>query len=241
MVKATVYELEDAVEECIVPRGLSAILVLLATACGLSSGQTKPNSNVSPAAEEFPVVLQQNVTAGKTSAGTKIQAKLTIASLVNGTVVPRNATFSGEVMESVAKSGTQPSRVSVQMNSLKWKNGSMPVNMYLTAWYYPSLAEAGQNLQYGPEQPASRTWNGAGAYPDPNSPAYKPFPGGDSGQKESVPETPSSVTAKHRELIKDVQSERAQNGRVTLVSKRNLKLDRVTTYVLEPSDLAAPK
>jgi hypothetical protein len=127
------------------------------------------------------------------------------------------------------------------MNSLKWKNGSIPINVYLTAWYYPSVAEPGQNLQYGPEQPASRTWNGAGAYPDPNSPAYKPFPGGDSGQKDSVPESPSSATAKHRELIKDVQSERAQNGQVTLVSKRNVKLDRVTTYVLATSDLAVPK
>jgi hypothetical protein len=228
-------------EGCIVPRTVSVVLALLATACGLSSGQTKPNPNAGPAAQEFPVALQQNVTAGKTPVGTKIEAKLTIASLVNGTVVPRNATFSGEVVESVAKSGTQPSRVSVEMNSLKWKNGSMPVKMYLTAWYYPSLAEAGQNLQYGPEQGAARTWNGAGAYPDPNSPAYKPFPGGDSGQKESVPETPNSVTSKHRELMKDVQSERAQNGRVTLLSKRNLKLDRVTTYVLAPRDLAAPK
>jgi hypothetical protein len=160
---------------------------------------------------------------------------------VNGTVVPRNATFSGEVVESVAKSGAQPSRVSVQMNSLKWKNGSMPVKTYLTAWYYPPVAESGQNLQYGPEQPTSRTWNGAGAYPDPNSPAYKPFPGGDAGQKDSVPDTPSSVTGKHRMLIKDVQSERAQDGRVTLVCKRNLKLDRFTTYVLAPWDLALPK
>ena len=236
-----VYELGDATKEFIVPQRLYILTALLASACCLSSGQTERKPNPSPAAQEFPVVLQQNVTAGKTPPGTKIEAKLTIASLVDGIVVPRNATFSGEVVESMLKSGTQPSRLSIEMNSIKWKNVSVPVKMYLTAWYYPRVAEAGQNLQYGPEQPASRTWNGAGAYPDPNSPAYKPFPAGDSGQKDSAPDTPSSVTAKHRVLIKDVQSERAQDGRVTLVSKRNLKLDRVTTYVLAPGDLAAPK
>lgn len=217
------------------------VILLLTTCCTLALGQNKAPSNPNAVPADFPVVLQQNVTAGKTPVGTRIEAKLTIASLVNGTVVPRNAVFSGELVESVAKSATQPSRISIQMNSLKWKDGSAPVTMYLTAWYYPALAEAAQNLQYGPEQPASRTWNGAGAYPDPNSPAYKPFPGGDSAQKESVPETPNSVTSKHRELMKDVQSQRGEDGRVILVSKRNLKLDRVTTYVLAPSDLAAPK
>ena len=219
----------------------SILIALLATACCLSSGQTEPKPNASPATQEFPVVLQQNVTAGKTPPGTKIEAKLTIASLVNGTVVPRNAIFSGEVVESVLKSDTQPSRLSVQMNSLKWKNGSLPVKIFLTAWYFPPVTQTGGDLQYGPEQPTSRTWNGAGAYPDPNSPAYKPFPGGDSGQKDSVPDTPSSVSAKHRVLIKDVQSERAPDGRLTLVSKRNLKLDKITTYVLAPSELAVPK
>lgn len=223
------------------PHRFSILMALLATSCCLSSGQTEPKPNASPAAQEFPVALQQNVTAGKTPPGTKIEAKLTIASLVNGTVVPRNATFSGEVVESVLKSGTQPSRLSVQINSVKWKNGSLPVKMFLTAWYFPPVTQTGGDLQYGPEQPPSRTWNGAGAYPDSNSPAYKPFPGGDSGQKDSVPDTPSSVSAKHRVLIKDVQSERAPDGRLTLVSKRNLKLDKITTYVLAPSELAVPK
>ena len=52
---------------------------------------------------EFPVVMQQSITAGKTAVGTKVQAKLSVATLVEGKVIPRNAVFSGEVIESVAK------------------------------------------------------------------------------------------------------------------------------------------
>lgn len=216
-------------------------LVLILAASAHIWGQQKPETPA-PGLQEFPVVFQQNITAGKTPAGTKIQAKLAIATLVNGTVVPRNASFSGEVVESVAKTATQPSRVSLRIDSVSWKNGSAPVKVYLTAWYYPSVAESGQNLQYGPEQSLARTWNGAGAYPDPNSPAYKPFPSGDSDKKDSVPDTPNSVTSKRRAQMKDVETERGSAGTITLVSKRgNLKLDRVTTYVLSSGEIPAAK
>ena len=50
-----------------------------------------------PAAQEFPVLLEQSLAAGKTPVGTKIQARLAVATLVAGTVIPRNAVFSGEV------------------------------------------------------------------------------------------------------------------------------------------------
>jgi len=217
---------------------MNLVLVLAWSAQILA--QQKPET--APGPQEFPVVFQQDITAGKTPAGTKIQAKLAIATLVNGTVVPRNASFSGEVMESVAKTSTQPSRISLRMDSVSWKNGSAPVKVYVTAWYYPSIAESGQNLQYGPEQSLARTWNGAGAYPDPNSPAYKPFPSGDSDKKDSVPDTPNSVTSKRRAPMKDVETERGSAGTITLVSKRNnLKLDRVTTYVLSSGEIAAAK
>ncbi len=49
--------------------------------------------------------MRQNVVAGKTPVGTKVEAKLTIATLVKGTVIPEGAVFSGEVVDSVAKSG----------------------------------------------------------------------------------------------------------------------------------------
>ncbi len=190
------------------------------------------------AVPEFPVILQQSVTAGKTPVGTKVQAKLLMATLVNGTVIPRNAVFSGEVIESTAKSAKAPSRVGIRMDSANWKNGSAAISVYMTDWYYPTVAQAGQNLQYGPPQDPSRTWNGAGAYPDPNSPAYKPFPGGDSDKDPAAPDTPNSVNAQHRVLMKNVEVEHGSGNAILLTSKHsNIKLDRFTTYVLASGDL----
>lgn len=193
-------------------------------------------------AQEFPVMLEQNVIAGKTPEGTKVQAKLSIATLVNGTVVPRNAVFSGEVTESAAKTKDQPSKVSVRMDSVAWKNGSAAVKLYMTAWFYPNMMDAGQDLQYGPTKTAQGSWNGAGEYPtDQNMKSYKPFP--DGQQKDpTVPDTPSSVTSKHRVLMKNVESGQASDGGVELISKKsNIKLERYTTYVLAASDLVPAK
>jgi hypothetical protein len=166
--------------------------------------QQPGSSSAAAAALEFPVVMQQNVIAGKTPVGTKVQAKLTVATMVEGTVVPRNAVFSGEVTESVAKTKTDPSRLAVRMDSLQWKGGSAAVKVYLTPWYYPVKSVAGQDLQYGPTQPANKTWNGQGQYPDPNSRVYQPFPGGNSDQNSSVPTMPTSVTSDRRVPMKNV-------------------------------------
>lgn len=187
-------------------------------------------------------MLQQSVTAGKTPPGTKVQAKLGVATLVSGTVVPRNAVFSGEVIESVAKTKSDPSRIAIRMDSVQWKNGSAVVKVYLTAWYYPAKDEMGQDLQYGPTESANRTWNGQGQYPDPNSKSYKPFPGSDSGKDSAVPDTPSATTANHRILMKGVEYANGSDGTLALISKRtNIKLDKLTTYVLAPGDLLPAK
>lgn len=205
-------------------------------------GQQKLATSAPSGAQEFPVILQQSVVAGKTQVGTKIQAKLTVATLVAGTVIPRNAVFSGEVIESVAKTKTDPSRLAIRMDSVQWKSGSASIKVYSTAWYYPVLGEEGQNLQYGPQQPANRTWNGQGQYPDPNSKVYKPFPGGDPNQGTSVPDTPSATTSNHRVLMKDVETASSNDGTITLVCKHtNIKLDKLTTYVLASGDLLSAK
>ena len=187
-------------------------------------------------------MLEQSVTAGKTLVGTKVQAKLVVATLLDGKVIARNAVFFGQVTESVAKTASNPSRLAIHIDSAQWKTGSASVGLYLTAWYYPSVNEQGQNLQYGPPQPANKTWNGEGQYPDPNSKIYRPFPGGDSNQGTSVPDTPSSTTSNHRVLMKNVESINGDNGGIVLVSKRtNIKLDKLTTYVLSNGELLPSK
>ncbi len=188
------------------------------------------------------MILQQSITAGKTPVGAKIQAKLEVATLLDGTVIPRNAVFSGEVIESVAKTRTEPSRIALRMDSIQWKNSTASIKVFLTDWYYPPRNETGQDLQYAPQQPANRTWNGEGQYPDPNSKVYKPFPGSDPSKGSAVPDTPTAVTSNHRVQMKDVETTSNSDGTVILVAKRsNLKFDRLTTYVLSSTTLLPAK
>ena len=75
--------------------------------CGQSKpDQPKPAPN-SALVQEFPVTIKENVLAGRTPVGTKVDAKLSIPTLFEHTVIPVDATFSGEVVESQAS--PQPS------------------------------------------------------------------------------------------------------------------------------------
>lgn len=201
--------------------------------------QAQGAPNVAPTLE-FPVTLQQKVVAGKTPVGTKVQAKLVVATLVSGVVFPRNALFSGEVIESVAKSADAPSRLGIRMDSIQWKNQSAPMKAYLTAWYYP-IRGLMQNAPYDSSSPGedAPVWAKTGGPPDPRSPASQPFPGGDMGDPRPLPplETASSLSD-HRVVMKGVESARRQDGSLAISSsKSNLKLDKMTTYVLATGDL----
>ena len=163
--------------------------------------------------QEFPVVFQSSITSGKTQSGTKIQARLSIATLLNGIVVPRNAEFSGEVVVSQARTRNEPSRLSVRMDSVSWKNGSVPVKVFLTQWFYTSIAGNLSPLQSGPV-----LWNDTVTPP---------------------PTVPNKAISPHREKMKNVGIERASDGTVMLVCEQHsVKIDRSTTYVLTTGDLA---
>jgi hypothetical protein len=203
------------------------------------AAQAAPNSS---AGSEFPVIMRQNVVAGKTPVGTKIQAELVVATLVNGVVVPQRAILSGAVTESVAKSAADPSRLAIRMDSAQWKNKSVPIKVYLTAWYYPPATMVNQDLSYQPADAANskKNWNGMGPYPDANNPiSQQKFPGRDTDKDPDLaPTSPASTISKHRMLMKNLESTRDPDGAVALNSKRStIKLDKVTTYVLAPSDL----
>ena len=228
----------------------SAALLSGQTVSGPTPGQPAPIAHSSSGAREFPVIMRQNVTAGSTPVGAKVQAKLAVATLVDGVVVPRDAILSGEVTESVAKSATDPSRLAIRMDSAQWKKGSAPIvlslgsKVYLTAWYYPVAAMTTQDLSYEPpDAPSSKkNRNGMGTYPDPaqNNPASRqPFPSSDTGTDAGpLPPWPTSTISKHRALMKNVESTRNSDGAVTLTSKSsNIKIDKLTTYVLATGDL----
>jgi hypothetical protein len=217
---------------------LAGNVVLAAVLSTALFSQKNPAPPSSLAATEFPVIMRQNIAAGKTPVGTKIQAKLIIATLVNGTVIPRDAILSGEVTESVAKSANDPSRLAIRMDTAQWKTGSAPIKVYLTAWYYPPTVMTPLDLDYGPG--GTRKLDGGGPNYDSDSPVLQLPAGHDPAKDHSVPlpDPPSSNISKHRVLMKDVGSARNSDGTVTLTSKHsNLKIDKLTTYVLAASDL----
>jgi len=214
-------------------------------------GQGKPAAPNSQAAIELPVTMRQNVAAGKTTVGTKVQAKLAVATLINGVVVPRDALFSGEVTESVARSATTPSRLSIRMDSAQWKNGAAPIvislapKVYLTAWYYPVAMPTNQDFSSGLPDAANhpRPLGGTGvAYPGPRNPTAPPVPGPDSGRDRDTGLAQPSSISQHRVLMKNVESTRSSEGAVILTSQHsNIKLDKSTTYVLAAGDLLPTK
>lgn len=209
-------------------------LIALVLASATLLGQQKPDPPAASPAIEFPVTMQQNVIAGKTPVGAKVQAKLAVATLVNGVVVPEGAVLSGEVTESVAKSATTPSRLAIRIDSAQWKNGSAPIKAYLTAWYYP-IAIQNQDLSSGlPDAGNDARLRTGGAFPGARNPTSPPFPGTDAGSQ------PGSGIAQHRVTMKNVESTRTSDGAITLTSNHsNLKLDKSTTYVLAQGDLLA--
>lgn len=222
----------------------SLLFVILGSAALF--GQQTPAAPGSAAGLELPVIMRQNVIAGKTPVGTKIQAELVVATMTNGVVIPKGAVLSGEVTESVKKSATDPSRLAIRMDTAQWKNGSAPIKVYLTAWFYPEEQMANQNLSYQPQDAANskKNWNGMGPYPDPNNPiAQQKFPGSDA-DKDKGPQasTPASNISKHRVLMKNLESTRNSDGAVILTSTHNnIKLDKLTTYVLATDDLLPMK
>lgn len=213
---------------------------LIFLGCVQLFGQQTSVAPTSSQLREFPVIMREKISAGAMPAGTKVEAQLLIATLVNGVVIPKGAILSGVVTESVAKSAAEPSRLALRMDSAQWKNGSAPIKAYLTAWYYPEVAMSNQDLSYQPADAAKspRNWNGAGTYPDQNNPASQPFPGRDQGHDSPASPPSASSISKRRVLMKNIESTTTGDGAVILTSNRGtIKLDKITTYVLANGDL----
>jgi len=191
---------------------------------------------------ELPVVLRQNIEAGKTAVGTKVEARLIMATMISGGVVPRGAVVSGEVTDSVAKSNNSPSRLAIRMDSAQWKNGEAKFKVYLTAWYYPPAAPmVPPDLSHGPPGD-KRNWGGVNPTvdtTDPPNPSQRLSTQQDNGMNADAP---ASFVSKSRVLMKNVKSASGADGSVVLVSSRsNIKLSKVTTYVLATNELLPGK
>ncbi|MGA9813551.1 MAG: hypothetical protein WBQ64_12275 [Terriglobales bacterium] len=190
---------------------------------------------------ELPIVLRQTVEAGKTAVGTKVEAQLVMATMIKGGVLPRGAVISGEVTESVAKSNNSPSRLAIRMDSAQWKNGEAKLKVYLTAWYYPPAPMGPPDLSYGPPGD-NRNWGGVNPTvdtTDPPNPSQRLSTQQDDGVNAGAP---GSIISSKRVLMKNMKSVSGADGSVVLVSSRsNIKLNKVTTYVLAINELLPGK
>jgi hypothetical protein len=211
-------------------RTLFVFAVVVALCGTVALGQQKSTAPSSSPLREFPVVLQQNVEAGKTPVGTKVQAKLAVATTFHGVVIPRNAVVTGVVFESVRKSATAPSRLGIRMENAKWKDeATCMMKAYLMPLYYPMVNQAMQGPPVESSDTDSRSMSGS----NQSSPMSQPSFGG-SNSEAAQEAMPNLLTLASRPVsMKNVIIEPVPDNGVALVSEHeNIKLHKMTTYVL---------
>jgi hypothetical protein len=183
------------------------------------------------------VILQQNVEAGKSPAGTKVQGKLAAATLFNGVLIPKNAVTSGVVVESESKRGKDRARLAIRMNTVSWNGGWAPLYAYLMPLYYPVTEQAVPNLPNESPDPDSRTLNGPNQASE--SPMSRPFPsGGSEVNQGAIPNV--AILSSRPVRMKDVVLEPTSNGGIALVSEHaKIKLFKMTTYIFAADESSA--
>jgi hypothetical protein len=221
---------------------LRAGLILLAGVSALLA-QLPPPAPPPPPPQpslEFPASLQTKIVAGSTAAGTEVHAKLTLATLVGGVVIPEDAIFSGHVEQSVAKTKDTPSLLKIKFESAKWKKGSAPLNLYLVSCYYPvEFNNSTTDDRSGVHGDIGITMGGT---PPPNSvprsatgtSAIGPM---DASHQDNFPDTRSvgtlSEVSKHWVRMEKVDTVPSPEGGLQMTSAdRTIKLDRNTIYLL---------
>ena len=232
---------------------LRSFVVLVILASTNLVAEQPPNTSASQNHVELPVTLQQKVIAGVTPVGTAIKAKLAIATLVNGIVIPQGATLFGKIEESVKKTEDAVSRLRIKIESASWKKGSAPVNLYFTGCYYPlEAAMPGHDSAGRSTYEASiGTTMGRTGPEDPMRPGPPPGMGGGLGREMGGPgfppdfpsrtsESPLGHVSSHWVRLEGVNLVKEDDGSVTVTSiKNDIKLDKSTTYLLEAAPAAS--
>lgn len=206
-----------------------AMLALWAAAC---FAQERPKPSAHPALHQFPLTLQQSLESGKATIGTKVQGKLVIATMFQGIVIPRNAVFSGVVVESNAKSEKAPAKLAIRMDTAEWKDRSVSMSAYLMPLYYAPAVPGVQNLPNESPDPSSRSMDGEQS----QSPMQRSYPTNDSqAAQAAIPESPSMSNRPVK--MKNVEIVRADEGGAALASEgANIKVYKMTTYVFAATE-----
>lgn len=216
---------------------IQGAILAFCSAASIGQQSHQPPHSSSPVLREFPVILQQNVEAGKTPAGTKVQGKLAAATLFSGTLIPKDAVASGVVVESESKRGEDRARLAIRMNTVSWNGGWAPLYAYLMPLYYPTTGHAVPNLPYESPDPESRTLNGPNQ--SSQSPMSRPYAGdGSEANQGAIPDV--AILSSRPVRMKNVVLEPASNGGIALVSEHaNIKLFKMTTYIFAADESAA--
>lgn len=212
-------------------------LAIIGFCFAASMGQQKPPTSSSRPLHEFPLILQQSIESGKAIIGTKVQAKLAVATMFEGTVIPRNAVFSGVVIESTPKSAKEPAKLAIRMETAEWKHGSSSITAYLLPLYYPATTQSVPNFGDAPQESGPNTPDGVGEHSSSESPMrHQSFP--TDGSQSAIPEF--STTSNRPVQIKNVTVALADEGGAALVSEHsNIKLFKLTTYVFAARETRA--
>jgi len=235
--------------------GLTACAVLLGSAVVVGQApktQQPPNAERASSVDtekgaaqgcagcELPITLRQSVVAGKTAVGAKVDGQLLMATMMKGEVIPRRALISGEVIESVAKSGNSSSRLAIRMDSAQWKNGGVKFKGYLTGWYYPLERMALSNLSNGPPGDP-RNWGGVD-YTDPPNAAMAQQNSSPHPENVVNASIPASIISGERVPMKNLETMRGADGSIVLVSARSsINLNKVTVFVLAVNEVLPGK
>lgn len=230
-------------------------LVLLASCITAFAQQTKTDSNPQPGLE-FPAALQRKVVAGSTPVGFVVNARLTMATLIDGVVIPENAVIIGHVEKSVAKTADAPSVIEIKFDSARWKKGSAPLNLYLAGAYYPIEFRGPGDDPSGIHGEVGLTMGGAAQrdpFPSANGGIQNGTGMSNSGgvptvdaNRQGFPDSRTSMTtsevSKHWVRLENVDTVSTAEGSLQITSKeRNLKLDKGTIYLLRTAPVPAAK
>jgi hypothetical protein len=221
-------------------RKLRVGLVLMAGCVGILAQGPKADSTTKPGLE-FPASLQAKIVAGSTPVGTEVRARLAMATLMDGVVIPQDAVISGHVEQSVAKTDEAPSVLKIKFETAHWKKGSAPVNLYLAGCYYPIDFESASDNPSGVHGEIGVMMGGTAPDTLPRANGGMPSIGGtptmDASRPNAYPDPRPGVTvsevSKHWVRIEKVETVAAPDGGLAITStERNLKLDKGTVYLL---------
>jgi hypothetical protein len=207
-----------------------ALVVLFAAVAAFPQQQRPSIEGVAPGLQ-LPAHFAQKIEAGKTHVGSAVRARLEIATLINGQVVPRDAVLEGHVEESVARTPDGPSRLRVVMDSAHWKGGQTHFIAYLTNRYHPFVLHDRDDTATSPEDelPQASAPRRNRRQQNAMARARGSMDVRPADQRKATQDTLAGISP-NRVPIANVRPVSTPTGAVTLTSDRNIKLDKRTVY-----------